>query len=159
MPHLRLEIPEEWLADEFKKSSGLDVKKLLDHLVETVANLRMPSAANPSEMVPFINKINLKHGIVPLHYAHVAGDPAKRFLHVTLAAGNDTAGRTPEVRSHAAVTLGNEIDKFIAAFPAIASTVASVTVWVQDIDRGRGYTTTGERKKARQGKPIEDKQL
>lgn len=154
MPHLRLEVPEEWLDGEFKKSSGLDVKKLLDHLVETVANLRMPSVAKPGEMVPFINKSNLKHAIVPLHYAHVAGDPAKCFLHVTLAAGNDTPGRTPEVRSHAAVTLGNEIDKFIAALPTISSTIASVTVWVQDIDRGRGYTTTAERRKAREANKI-----
>lgn len=152
MPHLRLEVPEEWLDEGFKQSSGFDVKKLLDHLVETIANLRMPSVAKPGEMVPLINKINLKHAIVPLHYAHVAGDPAKRFLHVTLAAGNDTPGRTAEVRSHAAVTLGNEIDKFIASLPAIASTVASVTVWVQDIDRDRGYTTTAERRKAREGK-------
>lgn len=152
MPHLRLEVPEEWLEEGFKQSSGFDVKKLLDHLVETVASLRMPSVAKPGEVVPLINKINLKHAIVPLHYAHVAGDPAKRFLHVTLAAGNDTPGRTAEVRSHAAVTLGNEIDKFIASLPAIASTVASVTVWVQDIDRDRGYTTTAERRKAREGK-------
>lgn len=150
MPHLRLEVPEEWLDEEFKKSSGFDVKKLLDHLVDTIASLRMPSVATPGEMVPLINKINLKHAIVPLHYAHVAGDPAKRFLHVTLAAGNDTPGRTAEVRSHAAITLGNEIDKFIAGLPAVASTIASVTVWVQDIDRDRGYTTTAERKKARE---------
>ncbi len=150
MPHLRLEVPEEWLDESFKQSSGFDVKKLLDHLVETVANLRMPSVAKPGEVVPLINKINLKHAIVPLYYSHVAGDPTKRFLHVTLAAGNDTPGRTAEVRSYAAVTLGNEIDKFIAELPAIAAVVASVTVWVQDIDRDRGYTTTAERKKTRQ---------
>ncbi|MEI9814578.1 MAG: hypothetical protein WDO18_18890 [Acidobacteriota bacterium] len=28
------------------------------------------------------------------------------------------------------------------AWPAVASVLASVTVWVQDIDRDRGYTTT-----------------
>jgi hypothetical protein len=150
MPHLRLEVPEEWLREEFKHSSGFDAHKLLDHLVDTVAAMRMESAAKPGEMVPLINKINLKHAIVPLHYAHVAGDPAKRFLHATLAAGNDTPGRTAEVRSKAAVTLGNEIDAFIAQYPAIAPIVASVTVWVQDIDRDRGYTTTAERRKARE---------
>jgi hypothetical protein len=143
MPHLRLEVPEDWSREEW-------VHKLLDHLVETVAAMRMESVAKPGEMVPLINKINLKHAIVPLHYAHVAGDPNKRFIHVTLAAGNDTPGRTAEVRSGAAVKLGNEIDAFLGNYPAVASTVASATVWVQDIDRDRGYTTTAERKKARE---------
>jgi len=145
MPHLRMEVPEEWLRDEFKQSTGFDVKKLLDHLVETVAAMRM---GDPP--VPLINKINLKHAIIPVHYAHVAGDPNKRFIHVTLAAGNDTPGRTAEVRSGAAVKLGNEIDKFLGDFPEVAAVVASATVWVQDIDRDRGYTTTAERKKARE---------
>src|SRR5215475_7242130 len=145
MPHLRLEVPEEWLREEFKHSSGFDAHKLLDHLVETVANMRMESVAKPGEMVPLINKINLKHAIVPLHYAHVAGDPAKRFLHVTLAAGNDTPGRTAAVRVRAARTLGDEVDKFVGDLAGLAS----VTVHVQDIDRDRGYSTTAERKKAR----------
>lgn len=143
MPHLRLEVPEEWSREDW-------VHKLLDHLVETVAAMRMESVAKPGEMVPLINKINLKHAIVPLHYAHVAGDPNKRFIHVTLAAGNDTPGRTADVRSGAAVKLGNEIDAFLGNFPAVAAVVASATVWVQDIDRDRGYTTTAERRKARE---------
>ena len=143
MPHLRLEVCEEWAREDW-------VHKLLDHLVETVAAMRMESVAKPGEMVPLINKSNLKHAIVPLHYAHVSGDLNKRFIHVTLAAGNDTPGRTAEVRSKAAVKLGNEIDEFIAKMPEIAAVVASVTVWVQDIDRDRGYTTTAERKKARE---------
>jgi hypothetical protein len=175
MPHLRLEVPEEWLRDEFKAASGFDVKKLLDHLVQVVAGLRMPNAAiearreelraaNPGRPVseeeartaadgkpippevPFINLPNLKHAIVPLYYAHVAGDPNKRFIHVTLAAGNDTPGRTAEVRMRVAQVLGDEIDKFIGDLPG----VASVTTWVQDIHRDRGYTTTAERKKRRE---------
>lgn len=137
MPHLRLEVPEEWAREEW-------VHQLLDHLVETVAAMRMGEPP-----VPLINKSNLKHAIVPLHYAHVAGDTNKRFLHVTLAAGNDTPGRTAEVRSGAATKLGNEIDAFLAPLP-VAASVASVTVWVQDIDRDRGYTTTAERRKARE---------
>ncbi len=32
----------------------------------------------------------------------------------------------------------------------VGGKLASVTVWVQDIDRDRGYTTTAERKKARE---------
>jgi hypothetical protein len=150
MPHLRLEIPHEWLDVEFTRATGFDAKKLLDHLVETVAAMRMESVAKPGELVPLINKVNLKHAILPSYFAHVAGDPNKRFVHVTLAAGNDTPGRTAEVRSKAAVTLGNEIDAFLAALPAVGPTVASVTVWVQDIDRDRGYTTTSERRKARE---------
>src|SRR5437867_8403588 len=107
MPHLRLEVPEEWLREDFKRASGFDAHKLLDHLVQVVANLRMekPAAdgvpAAPPELVPMINLSNLKHAIVPLRYAHVAGDPSKRFLHATLAAGNDTPGRTAAARRHA----------------------------------------------------------
>jgi 5-carboxymethyl-2-hydroxymuconate isomerase len=96
-------------------------------------------------VVPFINLSNLKHAIVPLHYAHVAGDPSKRFLHVTLSAGNDTPGRTAEVRRRVAQTLGDEVDKFVSSLQGLAS----VTVHVKDIDRDRGYSTTAERRKKR----------
>ncbi|MEP6960983.1 MAG: hypothetical protein ABI995_02835 [Acidobacteriota bacterium] len=150
MPHLRLEVPEEWLREEFHHKSGFDPKKLLDHLVEVVANLRMPSAANPAEMVPLINKSNLKHALVPLYYAHMAGDLNKRFLHVTLAAGNDTPGRTAAVRLNASQILGEEIDGFLAKFPVLLATIGSITVWVQDIDRDRGYSTLQERRKKRE---------
>jgi hypothetical protein len=147
MPHLRLEVPEEWLREEYRQATGFDARKLLDHLVEVVAGLRMPSPTNPSEMAPFINKSNLKHAIVPLYYAHMAGDSSKRFLHATLAAGNDTKGRTAAVRLDAAHVLGNEIDNFVVDVPGIGS----ITVWVQDIDRDRGYSTMQERKKMRSG--------
>jgi hypothetical protein len=146
MPHLRLEVPAEWLHEEYKLATGFDAKKLLDHLVEVVAGLRMPSAADPSQLVPLINKSNLKHAIVPLYYAHMAGDPSKRFLHATLAAGNDTPGRTAAVRLNASQVLGDEIDKFVVDVPGIGS----ITVWVQDIDRDRGYSTMQERKKKRE---------
>ena len=174
MPHLRLQVPEEWLREEFQAATGFDAKKLLDRLVQVVAGLRMENPAiekrrqalrqqdpnrviseeqartddqgNPiPALVPMINLSNLKHAIEPLHYAHVAGDPAKRFLHVTLAAGNDTPGRTAAVRRHAAEVLGAEIDQLAGDLPGLAS----VTVHVQDIDRDRGYSTTSERKKAR----------
>jgi 5-carboxymethyl-2-hydroxymuconate isomerase len=145
MPHLRLEVAEEWLHEDFKLATGFDAKKLLDHLVQVVAGLRMEKPENASELVPFINLSNLKHAIVPLHYAHVAGDPAKRFLHLTLSAGNDTPGRTAEVRRRVARTLGDEVDKFVGDLKGLAS----VTVHVQDIDRDRGYTTTAERRKTR----------
>ena len=147
MPHLRLEVPEEWLREDYKQSTGFDAKKLLDHLVEVVAGLRMPSAADPSQMVPLINKSNLKHAIVPLYYAHMAGDSSKRFLHATLAAGNDTPGRTAAVRLNAAHVLGDEIDRFVVDVPGIGS----ITVWVQDIDRDRGYSTMQERAKRKNG--------
>jgi 5-carboxymethyl-2-hydroxymuconate isomerase len=152
MPHLRVEVPEEWLQEDFKLATGLDVKKLLDHLVQVVAGLRMENPAkaggNPGlpEQVPFINLSNLKHALVPLHHANVARDSSKRFIHVTLSAGNDTPGRTAEVRRRVAVTLGNEIDQFISGLDG----VASVTVHIKDIDRDRGYSTTAERKKKRE---------
>lgn len=152
MPHLRLHVPEEWLREDFRAASGFDAKKLLDHLVQVVAGLRMENPARDDkgnatgpDLVPMINLKNLKHAIVPLTYAHVAGDSAQRFLHVTLAAGNDTPGRTAEVRRRAAQILGDEIDKFVGDLPGLTS----VTVHVQDIDRDRGYSTTAERKKAR----------
>jgi hypothetical protein len=141
MPHLRLEVPEEWL----QAGSGFDADKLLDHLVQVVAALRMESPSVEGEQVPFINLSNLKHAIVPLHNAHVAGDPSKRFLHVTLSAGNDTPGRTAAVRRRVAETLGDEIDKFVGDLKGLAS----VTAHVLDIDRDRGYSTTAERKKRR----------
>jgi hypothetical protein len=46
-----------------------------------------------------------------------------------------------------AQTLGDEIDKFVAGAPDFGS----ITVWVQDIDRDRGYSTLQERKKKRGG--------
>jgi len=156
MPHLRLEVAEEWLREDFKQATGFDAKKLLDHLVQVVAGLRMEkpdSSGKAPEMVPMINLSNLKHAIIPLHYAHVAGDPAKRFLHVTLSAGNDTPGRTAAVRLHAAHTLGDEVDKFTGALPGLAG-LASVTAHVLDIDRDRGYSTTAERKKKRDAVKI-----
>jgi hypothetical protein len=141
-----LYVPEEWLDEQFRRSSGFDARGLLDHLVQVVANLRMPNPAGDSPpQVPMINLHNLKHAIVPLNHAHVAGDAGKRFLHVTLAAGNDTPGRSAEVRVRAARILGDEVDKFVGDLPGLAS----VTVHVQDIDRDRGYSTTAERKKAR----------
>src|SRR5215469_3753207 len=112
MPHLRLFVPEEWLREEFHRATGFDAKKLLDRLVQVVAGLRMENRANPAEQVPVINLKNLKHAIVPLYYAHVAGDSSQRFLHATLAAGNDTPGRTAQVRRRAAQVLGDEIDQF-----------------------------------------------
>ena len=144
MPHLRLQVPEEWLTDDFRRTTGFDAHKLLDHLVRVVADVRMENPAS-GETVPMINLNNLKHAIVPLRHAYVGGDTSKRFLHVTLAAGNDTPGRTAEVRRRVAEQLGNEIDKLTGDLPGLAS----VTVHVQDIDRDRGYSTTAERKKKR----------
>jgi hypothetical protein len=105
----------------------------------------MPNPKEAGHDVPMINLSNLKHAIIPLQHAHVGGDATKRFLHCTLAAGNDTPGRTADVRVRAAKILGDEIDKFVGDLPGLAS----VTVHVQDIDRDRGYSTTAERKKAR----------
>lgn len=138
MPHLRLEVPQEWLSAEFRSATGFEAEKLLDALVRTVAGLRMGDPA-----VPMINLANLKHAIVPVYCAGVGGDASKRFLHVILAAGNDSPGRTAEVRCHAAEALGDVVDDFTRGLPGLAS----VTVHVQDIDRSRGYSTTAERKK------------
>jgi hypothetical protein len=148
MPHLRLYVPEEWLRDEFQRTTGFDATRLLDRLVQVVAGLRMENPTNgaSTKEVPMINLNNLKHAIIPLHHAHVGGDAGQRFLHVTLAAGNDTAGRTASVRVRAAQILGHEIDKFVGDLPGLAS----VTVHVQDIDRDRGYSTMAERRKQRQ---------
>ena len=148
MPHLRLYVPEEWLRADFQQATGFDAERLLDHLVKVVADLRMdsPAADAPDRQVPMINLNNLEHAIIPLRHAHVAGSAHQRFLHVTLAAGNDTPGRTASVRVRAAQTLGHEVDKFVGDLPGLTS----VTVHVQDIDRDRGYSTTAERKKQRQ---------
>ena len=152
MPHLRLYVPEEWLSDDFRMATGFDAKKLLDHLVQVVAQLRMERPAkingqgDAPDMVSMINLKNLKHAIVPLHHAHVAGDVSQRFLHVTFAAGNETPGRTAEVRRRAAQIIGDAVDKFVGNLPGLTS----VTVHVQDIDRDRGYSTTADRQKTRE---------
>ncbi|HEV3331916.1 MAG TPA: hypothetical protein VG096_13085 [Bryobacteraceae bacterium] len=150
MPHLRLYVPEKWLREDFQSATGFDARKLLDRLVQVVAGLRMEKPGSEEspigpELVPMINLSNLKHAIVPLYYAHVGGDASKRFLHATLEAGNDTPGRTAAVRRRAAEALGEAIDQFVGELPELDS----VTVHVQDIDRDRGYSTTAERKKAR----------
>ena len=170
MPHLRLYVPQEWLSDDFRTKTGFEATKLLDLLVQAVANLRMENPAIgaeckaeresgrlmidedgrsdaagkpiPSE-IPVVNLNNLKHAIIPMQCAHVGGDSSAYFLHVTFAAGNDTPGRTAQVRSRAAQILGDEVDRFTAGLPGLAS----VTVHVQDIDRDRGYSTTAERRK------------
>jgi hypothetical protein len=149
MPHLRLEVPEEMLSPEYTARTGFNAWTLLDKLVEVVANYKMEDPAKPGTMVPMINKSNLKHAIVPVRYAHMAGDMSLRFLHCTLAAGNDTPGRTAEVRMEASYQLGNAIDDYIAGK---CPEVKSVTAWIQDIDRDRGYTTTQVRDKRRAGK-------
>jgi hypothetical protein len=137
----------EWLNEEFRTATGFDAEKLLGVLVRTVADLRMenPAAGNAPNDIPMINLNNLKHAIIPVRCAGVGGDSSKRFLHVTLAAGNDTPGRTAEVRCRAAEVLGNVVDEFTAGMPGLAS----VTVHVQDIDRSRGYSTTAERRTKR----------
>jgi hypothetical protein len=135
----------EWLREEFRDATGFDAEKLLSALVRTVADLRMqsPTAGEGTPGVPMINLNNLKYAVVPLWHAGVGGDSSKRFLHVTLAAGNDTPGRTAAVRVRAAEALGKTVDEFTAGLPGLTS----ATVHVQDIDRGRGYSTTAERKR------------
>jgi len=145
VPHLRLQVPEEWLREEFVAATGFDASKLLDVLVETVANLRMEVSGAE---VPLVNLRNLKHAIIPLRSAHVGGDASKFFLHVTLEIGNDTPGRTAAVRTRAAHTLGDAIDRFTADLRGLPD-LASVTVHIQDIDRDRGYSTMAERRKNR----------
>ena len=147
MPHLRLEVPEEWLEEEYVRTTGFDAGALLDHLVEVVTSLKMPNptGGEPSE-VDLINRKNLKHALIPVRHSGVAGDRSKRFLHLTFSAGNDKPGRTAEVRRRAAETLGNAIDAFVGE----REDLASVTVQVLDINRDRGYTTTAERRKKRQ---------
>ena len=160
MPHLRLEVPEDWLRADFIEATGFDAGKLLDHLVEVVAGLRMDkptieesgpedrtvaAEANPPEPVLMINKRNLKHALIPVHHSGVGGNRSKGFLHLTFSAGNDKPGRTASVRRHAAHTLGDAIDSFVGDLPGLES----VTVHVVDIDRDRGYSTTAERGRKR----------
>ena len=161
MPHLRLEVPEEWLRENFIKTTGFDARKLLDHLVGVVAGLHMDqpaidelgkegqakrNAPHRPEQVPMINKHNLKHALIPVHHSGIGGDSSKGFLHLTFAASNQKPGRTASVRRRAAETLGNAIDRFVGDLPSLES----VTIHVVDIDRDRGYSTTAERKRRRE---------
>jgi hypothetical protein len=180
MPHLRLEVPEEWLREDFVRATGVDVRKLMDRLVEVLTSIQMENAAiearrkeirvllgDPNAVVreedarvdkeghsiepvtvPLVTRKNLKHAIIPVAYWGVGGDRSKGFLHLTFSAGNDMPGRTAAVRRNAAEVLGNEIDKFVGEL----ANLESVTVHVKDIDRDRGYSTTAERRKKREGK-------
>jgi hypothetical protein len=143
MPHLRLEVPAEWLTPEFREATGFHAEKLLAVLVQTVAGLTMVQPDSDIRLeVPMIQLRNLKHAIIPVYGAGVGGDTSQQFLHITLAAGNDTPGRTAKVRYRAAEALGRVADEFTAGLPGLVST----TVHVQDIDRSRGYSTTAERR-------------
>ena len=146
MPHLRLQVPAEWMDDAFVRRTGFDARRLLDHLVEVTCALRMPKpGAGGDETVPLINRNNLKHALMPVYHWGVGGDRSKGFLHLTFAAGNDTPGRTARVRRDTAEALGDAIDDFVGDLAGLGS----VTVHVQDIDRDRGYTTTASRRKRR----------
>ncbi|NDJ11840.1 MAG: hypothetical protein EBY17_11715 [Acidobacteriia bacterium] len=143
MPHLRLEVPAEWLTPEFREATGFHAEKLLAVLVQTVAGLTMVQPDSDIRLeVPMIQLRNLKHAIIPVYGAGVGGDTSQQFLHITLAAGNDTPGRTAKVRYRAAEALGRVADEFTAGLPGLAS----ITVHIQDIDRSRGYSTTAERR-------------
>jgi len=143
MPHLRLEVPAEWLTPEFREATGFHAEKLLAVLVQTVAGLTMVQPDSDIRLeVPMIQLRNLKHAIIPVYGAGVGGDTSQQFLHITLAAGNDTPGRTAKVRYRAAEALGRVADEFTAGVPGLAS----ITVHIQDIDRSRGYSTTAERR-------------
>jgi hypothetical protein len=146
MPHLRLEVPVEWLSPEFRAATGFDADQILSELIRSVALFRMPNPAGPEPPeVPLMNLSNLKSAIFPVLSAGVAGDSTKGFLHVTLSLGNDTPGRTAEVRRALAEELGNTVDALTFDVPNLAS----VTVHIKDIDRDRGYSTTPERRKKR----------
>ncbi|HEX5285173.1 MAG TPA: hypothetical protein VFW30_13710, partial [Bryocella sp.] len=118
----------EWLTEEFRTSTGFSPERLLNVLIQAVAGLSMdnPAPEKIPPQVPVINLSNLKHAVVPLYCAGVGGDSSKRFLHVTLAAGNDTPGRTAEVRFMAAEVLGNAIDRFTDGLPGLASVTVHV---------------------------------
>ena len=127
----------------FREATGFHAEKLLAVLVQTVAGLTMVQPDSDIRLeVPMIQLRNLKHAIIPVYGAGVGGDTSQQFLHITLAAGNDTPGRTAKVRCRAAEALGRVADEFTAGLPGLAS----VTVHVQDIDRSRGYSTTAERR-------------
>ena len=145
MPHLRLEVPEEWLEEDVIETTGFDARRLLDDLVDVVAKLEMEDTES-GEMIQMINKRNLKHAIIPIRHSGVGGNRTRGFLHLTFSAGNDKPGRTAAVRRRAAQILGNAIDEFAGNLPDLES----VTVHVKDIERDRGYSTTAERKKKRE---------
>ena len=124
--------PRYGCSKDFKAATQFYAERLLEHLVQIVINLRMK---------------NLESMLSCRYHAHVRGDSSKRF---PFAAGNDTPGLTAAVRLRASPILGEQIDNFVGDLPGLVS----VTVHVQDINRDRGYSTTADGKKERDGKPC-----
>lgn len=120
MSQLRLDVPVEWLTNEFKQATEFDAGGILRELIQVVGDFTMP---NPKfnkdedngqlETTLFGNVDKLKPGITAVYFSSVGYDSTKNFLHVQLDAGEDKDGRTDKVRSSMAHALGNKIEEII----------------------------------------------
>ena len=178
MPHLRLEVPEEWLAEEFVRETGFDARALLDHLVEVVTSLRMENAAIEARRQQIRAASGDADAVVSDEEARrdVTGQPIEPVEVALINRSNLKHALVPVVDSgvggdhakgflHLTFSAGNDkpgrtaavrrraaetLGNAIDSFVGELDGLGSVTVHVLDINRDRGYSTTAERRKKRE---------
>ena len=177
MPHLRLEVPEEWLAESFVQASGFDARALLDHLVEVVTSLRMENAAIEARRQEIRAVAGNPDAVISDEEAgrDVSGKPIEPTEVPLINRSNLKHALVPVVDSgvggdhakgflHLTFAAGNDkpgrtaavrrraaetLGNAIDSFVGELESLESVTVHVLDINRDRGYSTTAERKEKR----------
>ena len=176
MPHLRLEVPEQWLREDFVRETGFDAGKLLDHLVEVVTSLRMENAAIEERRRELraalgadaaVNEDEARRDasgqlIQPEQVPLINRRNLKHALVPVRHSG--VGGDRSKGFLHLMFAAGNDTPGRTAAvrrrtaetlgieidsFVGDLPGLASVTVHVLDNDRDRGYSTAAERQKKR----------
>jgi hypothetical protein len=184
MPHLRLEVPREWLDEDFVRETGFDARALLDHLVEVVASLRMENAAIEARRQEIRALGGNPDAVVSDEEAQsdVTGKPIEPVEVPLINRSNLKHALVPVVDSgvggdhsrgflHLTFSAGNDkpgrtaavrrraaetLGHAIDRFVGDLDNLGSVTVHVLDINRDRGYSTTAERRKQREEAKEED---
>ena len=177
MPHLRLEVPEEWLTDDHVRKTGFDARALLEHLVEVVTSLRMENAAIEARRQEIRTLTGDADAVVSDEEAgmDIGGKPIEPVEVPLINRSNLKHALVPVVHSgvagdhdngflHLTFSAGNDkpgrtaavrrraaetLGNAIDSFVGDLEDLASVTVHVLDINRDRGYTTTAERRRKR----------
>jgi len=178
MPHLRLEVPVEWLESDFVTNTGFDARALLDHLVEVVTGLGMENPAIEARRKEIRIAREDPDAVVSDEEARcdATGNPIEPIEIPLINRSNLKHAIVPVVDSgvagdhgkgflHLRFSAGNEkpgrtaavrrmaaetLGHAIDAFVGELEGLESVTVHVLDINRERGYSTTAERRKKRE---------
>jgi hypothetical protein len=173
-----LEVPEAWLRDEFILTTGVDVRKLMDHLVEVLTGIRMENAAIETRRKEIRAALGDDHAVIreedacrdskgnPIEPLTVPLVTRRNLKHAIIPVYHwGVGGDRSKGFLHLTFSAGNDMPGRTAAVRRNAAEVLgneidkfvgdlphleSVTVHVKDIDRDRGYSTTAERRKKRE---------